>query len=709
MGGLQGIGRAANPLGGGISGFLKALRRERPGSMIKTIDFGIKSTPAAVTRALIAETLQDPENGEIGYIGELRFGITLQPAEESPVSSASSLEKNVFVISGGSGGITTAVVDDLAQKTRGRFYLLGRTALISKDSPELKNLKQDRVAFKTSLQASLAVDGAKVTPVMLEQKIAELDKIQAVYDLIERVDASGGRAEYLQCDVSNSLAVEEAIKKIAGSETRVDILIHAAGVEKSHKIETKSLDEFHQTVAVKAGGFLNLFQALADAGRLPKKVVFFSSVAGRFGNAGQTDYSAGNDFLSKMAAWLPQEYPGMQAVSIDWGAWAEVGMASRGSIPRLMEHFGIEMMDPRQAAPMVFRALAGGESGEVVIAGSLGQMESSETEKCGLDIPKADQALRQEGSIHKMFSHLVGCDKREGIHLEASLDPNELDYLRDHAIGGVPVLPGVIGIQGFSTAARHIASVLAGGRKGFEVSRLEDIRFLSPFKFYDNKPRTIEWHALPLLQGEDLVVRVTLESDIRRVDGHTDHTLHFSGLVYLAQKAPSRKTTAALPKWGKKKAVTSEEIYKLYFHGPAFQVLDAAQSSREDVLGRFNKRVVAESGGTNSPLATPMLIELCFQTAGLWEAGATGNLALPSSVGSISVYPQPLNGVPIYAEVTPRECGQNLAFDARVVDASGNVFVEMENYRTSQLPFPAEDVLVEPMRSLVTSRNAACE
>ncbi len=308
-----------------------------------------------------------------------------------------------------------------------------------------------------------------------------------------------------------------------------------------------------------------------------------------------------------------------------------------------------------------------------------------------------------------MFSHLVGCDKRDGIHLEASLDPNELDYLRDHAIGGVPVLPGVIGIQGFSTAARHIASVLAGGRKGFEVSRLEDIRFLSPFKFYDNKPRTIEWHALPVLQGEDLVVRVTLESDIRRVDGHTDHTLHFSGLVYLAQKAPGRKTTATLPKWGKKKAVTSEEIYKLYFHGPAFQVLDAAQSSREDVLGRFNKRVVAESGGTKSPLATPMLIELCFQTAGLWEAGATGTLALPSSVGSISVYPQPLNGVPIYAEVTPRECGQNLAFDARVVDASGNVFVEMENYRTSPLPFPAEDVLVEPMRSLVTSRNAACE
>jgi hypothetical protein len=78
-------------------------------------------------------------------------------------------------------------------------------------------------------------------------------------------------------------------------------------------------------------------------------------------------------------------------------------------------------------------------------------------------------------------------------------------------------------------------------------------------------------------------------------------------------------------------------------------------------------------------------------------------------VGSISLYPQPLNGVPIYAEVKPRECGQELSFDARVVDEEGNVFIELENYRTSPLPFPAQSELVEPMKTLVTSRDSACE
>ena len=42
---------------------------------------------------------------------------------------------------------------------------------------------------------------------------------------------------------------------------------------------------------------------------LPKSVVMFTSVAGRFGNSGQTDYAAANDALSKIAASLQSEYP----------------------------------------------------------------------------------------------------------------------------------------------------------------------------------------------------------------------------------------------------------------------------------------------------------------------------------------------------------------------------------------------------------------
>ncbi len=152
MGGLQGISHAANPLGGGISGFLKALRRERPGSLVKTIDFGGKSTAAGIARVMVAETLLDGENGEIGYEGDLRFGITLQPGNERAVQSPDTMEGNVFIVSGGSGGITASVVLDLAGKTRGKFYLLGRTALLPKENKDLVSLKNDRAAFKPAFR-----------------------------------------------------------------------------------------------------------------------------------------------------------------------------------------------------------------------------------------------------------------------------------------------------------------------------------------------------------------------------------------------------------------------------------------------------------------------------------------------------------------------------------------------------------------------------
>ncbi len=129
----------------------------------------------------------------------------------------------------------------------------------------------------------------------------------------------------------------------------MDVFIHAAGVEKSRKLDTKTVEELHQVMDVKADGFFNLFHAMESSNLLPSSVVFFTSVAGRFGNSGQVDYSAANDMLSKMAAWLPNQYEGMKAVSIDWGAWAEVGMASRGSIPMIMQRAGIEMMQPGEA------------------------------------------------------------------------------------------------------------------------------------------------------------------------------------------------------------------------------------------------------------------------------------------------------------------------------------------------------------------------
>ncbi len=52
------------------------------------------------------------------------------------------------------------------------------------------------------------------------------------------------------------------MEQIAQDTSKVDVFIHAAGVEKSRKLDTKTVEEFHQVIDVKADGFFNLIRAM---------------------------------------------------------------------------------------------------------------------------------------------------------------------------------------------------------------------------------------------------------------------------------------------------------------------------------------------------------------------------------------------------------------------------------------------------------------
>ncbi|MBA4383704.1 MAG: beta-ketoacyl synthase, partial [Anaerolinea sp.] len=701
MGGLHGLMNASNPLGGTISGFTKAYSRERSAALVKVVDYQASAKPAFVAETLLQETLGDSASLEIGRENELRFTLSLAEVQNPTLASNKFSNKDVFVVSGGTGGITSAVIDDLARRSKGSFILLSRTALADLSAADRSAIQSNPTAFKNNLMKEMTTSGEKVTPVQLEARFGALERAAATLALIERVEGYGAKATYIQCDVTDSASITQAIAAVEKSVDHVDYFIHAAGLEKSRKLESKTLEEFHQVVDVKVGGFLNLFTALEKSQRLPKSVVFFSSIAGRFGNAGQPDYSAGNDFLSKMAAWLPTQYADLQVISLDWGAWAEIGMASRGSIPLVMERAGIEMLKPGLAAPVVGDQILAGNSGEIVVAGSLGMFERAKIQNHGMNVQLADAALRAGNPIHKMLSHLTAYTPENGITLEVTLDPQEITYLRDHSINGVPVLPGVVGIEGFTRAAKHISSALAAAKSGFVVERLEQIEFLAPFKFYGNKSRAMAWKAGATRIKEGLRVDVTLESDTERINGKVDHVEHFKGQVYLTLKDIVSPNNAVPPKWSKNKEVSSNEIYQLYFHGPSFQVLEAAQRSGSSVLGRFNNNLININADEPGLFTTPLLIELCFQTAGLWEAGSTGNLGLPHSIGKLRVYRNVTNGDTIFAEVKPKEIDGQLYFDARVVDSKGIIYLDLMDYRTSPQVETPNDQHLLPMKTLV--------
>ena len=78
-------------------------------------------------------------------------------------------------------------------------------------------------------------------------------------------------------------------------------------------------------------------------------------------------------------------------------------------------------------------------------------------------------------------------------------------------------------------------------------------------------------------------------------------------------------------------------------------------------------------------------MELCFQTAGIWEIGTTGHMGLPQHIDRVSALRIPdASSGRLHAVVNPNtEAG---SFDARVLDANGNVCVDLRGYRTVELP-----------------------
>ncbi len=81
----------------------------------------------------------------------------------------------------------------------------------------------------------------------------------------------------------------------------------------------------------------------------------------------------------------------------------------------------------------------------------------------------------------------------------------------------------------------------------------------------------------------------------------------------------------------------------------------------------------------------PRLIELCFQTAGVWELGVQGSMGLPQHVRQVSLYRAPsLADGRLFAVIAP-DPGQG-SFDAEVLDTKGNCYLRLTGYQTVALP-----------------------
>ncbi|NDJ59880.1 MAG: SDR family NAD(P)-dependent oxidoreductase, partial [Chloroflexi bacterium] len=695
LGGLHGYDAAGAtaPLGGAVTGFTKAYKREHGDVLVKAVDFEPTRKTVPPAEALINETLTDPGIVEVGYrTDDERITVTLveQPAADGQPGLTLNNE-TVFVVTGAAGGITSAIVADLAQASGGIFYLLDLVPAPDRDSDKIRLFRTDQEALKQQLiaegRAEAEAAGERFKPAMIDRMMSGVERAEAALRAIETVEAAGGTAHYRSVNLIDGAAVTAVVDEIRANHGRIDALVHAGGLEISRTLPDKDAAQFNLVFDVKADGFFSLLRAAKD---MPiGATVAFSSVAGRFGNSGQTDYSAANDLLCKISSSMRRWRPETRAIAIDWTAWGGIGMATRGSIPKIMEMAGIDMLPPESGIPTVRRELvAGGFRGEIVVAQRLGIMSEEFDPTGGLDLTQANATLEpQVGTTPRllMVERITAAKLYGGLQVETTLDPNAQAFLYDHQMDDTPLLPGVMGTEAFA----QIASIAA---PGYTVAAVENEDFQAPFKFYRMEPQTLYLSATLRPADDGQLIAQTVLRSIRELPSGPQEKTHFVADVRLIPTAaegptltaPTVNFSAPAPE---SLSITADKIYELYFHGPAYQVLERAEVNGAHAVGLMAEHLPANSDPEDvASLLAPRLIELCFQTAGIWEMRTKGRMALPLAIGSVTAYRQPEDaaGQRLYAVITSVNDGES--FDAQVVDSEGRVFVTMTGYRTVALP-----------------------
>jgi acyl transferase domain-containing protein/acyl carrier protein/NAD(P)-dependent dehydrogenase (short-subunit alcohol dehydrogenase family) len=692
LGGLHGYGAqgATAPLGGAVSGFSKAynveqgMREEGKGTLVKIVDFEVSRKTAEPADLLIDETLLDPGVVEVGYFEGMRYSVTLKELPAKDGADGMVLDKDsVFVVTGAAGGITSAIVADLAVNSQGTFYLLDLVPAPARDDENIRLFRSDKEALKRKLIDEAKGRGDKPTPASIDKIIMGIERSEAALRSVEAVETAGGTAHYYSLDLRDADAIDKVMEDVRDRHGKIDVLLHAGGLLIDRTLPNKEPQQFDLVFDVKADGFFSLIKA---AQGLPiGATVSFSSVAGRFGNNGQSDYSSANDLLCKISSSMRTWRPETRGIAIDWTAWGQIGMASRGSVPQIMEALGIDMLPPESGVPTIRRELTyGGTRGEVLVAGRLGAWVAEKDPTGGLDVEKVNARLATAERPLVMVGTVTSAKLFGGIQVETPLDPEKQPFLFDHQVEpGVPWLPGVMGTE----ALAEVASLLA---PGYSVVGVQEMTILGAFKFHRNKPQTLYLSATAQ-PGEDgaLVAEVVLRSVFQPPKPDLPATVkeHFVGKVLLRREPLAEESVEFRKPKDKALGIDRERIYKVFFHGPAYQVIERASVDGDTATALMSDDLGPNADPANAlELIAPRLVELCFQTAALWSIEKKHVMALPLGLEWTAALHQAeeANGKRLYALVRAINGGET--YDAQVVDEDGRVFVTLKGYMTVAMP-----------------------
>jgi len=623
----------AFPVGSGGLGLIKSLTFEWARSLDETthrgkaVDLDPAQPPDALARQVLTELQLPGGRREVGYPGGVRTIFRTIPASltRHPEPGPAVDSDWVILATGGAKGITAEVLRGFSGPGP-TFVLAGRSPAPEPESAETTTLTS-AAELRAHFISQAREAGRKVRPVDIERAVSGLLGRREMLANIRDFNEAGVRVEYLSADVSDARGVEQLISHVRQRHGRLDVVLHGAGIIEDKLLVDKSLDSVRRVLRTKVESACHLARLL-DPSQL-KLFCLFSSVAGRYGNRGQSDYAAANEVLNRLAWCLHAHWGGSVRVkSLNWGPWEPTthgsGMVTEET-RKQFESRGVVLVPPAAGRDFVLNELRHGPLDEVELIAGESPWEYGEAAHGAL--PRSGdetEAAGPDDSFTLLGGARVGAATGGPASIEKVVDLVTDPYLDHHRMYGRPVMP-------FACAMEYAAEATAALHPDARVTGVADFRL--------HRGLVLDQDQLPLrievgTNGSDPGKRQVVIGKTGAPD-----QAHYGGLVMVEQafaEAPVHRLPDGLPPCSE----TVEEIYRRWlFHGPLFTVI-------RRVSGVDGRNLVAELSPSRpdgfSPLVPrgrwlfdPALVDGLFQLVVVWSRVNRNVSVFPARLGRV--------------------------------------------------------------------------
>ncbi|MCK4936815.1 MAG: SDR family NAD(P)-dependent oxidoreductase, partial [Elusimicrobiales bacterium] len=333
-----------DPIYGAINGIALCARKELEKCAVKLIDFAPSASSELIAQKTFFEIIYSDSRLALSYDNNKRYTLMMTPESIETKKEKLDLRRKKVLITGGGRGLGALFGKIMAEKYQPHIIIFDIINLAQESAAWAKMDENQLKDLKAKLWQDLKSSGKKATPVMLEREFTKIKDSALLYKTIEELKAKGSKVTYYCCDLNNQTIFNSTIESIRKEFGKIDGVIHFAGLERSKLIADKTIEEFYAVFNTKANSAMNLLHSeiVKERGFW----VMISSIAGKFGNLGQSDYAAASDYISKLCISLQNK--GARAFAVDMTAYANIGMAIRPGVEAFLKSQKVDFIYPNE-------------------------------------------------------------------------------------------------------------------------------------------------------------------------------------------------------------------------------------------------------------------------------------------------------------------------------------------------------------------------